>query len=70
MLTKSLTIRGFIQSEFEQEHFPAFLEEMSGWVRDGQVRYREDVTDGLENTVEAFVGMLAGRNFGKAVVRL
>lgn len=70
VLTKSLTIRGFIQSEFEKEHFPAFLEEMSGWVRDGQVRYREDVTDGLENAVEAFVGMLAGRNFGKAVVRL
>jgi NADPH-dependent curcumin reductase len=70
VLTKSLTVRGFIQSEFEREHFPAFLEEMSAWVRDGQVRYREDVTHGLENTVDAFVGMLAGRNFGKAVVTL
>ena len=70
VLTKSLTVRGFIQSEFEREHFGEFVQEMSGWVRDGQVRYREDVTEGLENVVEAFTGMLAGRNFGKALVKV
>ncbi|QIG42862.1 NADP-dependent oxidoreductase [Nocardioides anomalus] len=70
VLTKSLTVRGFIQNEFEREHFGAFLEEMSAWVADGRVRYREDVTHGLENAVDAFVGMLAGRNFGKTVVEL
>jgi NADPH-dependent curcumin reductase len=70
VLTKSLTIRGFIQNEFEREHFGSFLEEMSAWVAEGRVRYREDVTHGLENAVDAFVGMLAGRNFGKAVVEL
>jgi NADPH-dependent curcumin reductase CurA len=70
VLTKSLTVRGFIQSEFEREHFATFLDEMSGWVRDGDVRYREDVTEGLENVVEAFTGMLAGRNFGKALVKI
>ncbi|HEU4518074.1 MAG TPA: NADP-dependent oxidoreductase, partial [Microvirga sp.] len=36
----------------------------------GRVRYREDVTDGLERAPEAFVGMLKGRNFGKALVRI
>ena len=70
VLTKSLTVRGFIQNEFEREHHARFLEEMSAWVRDGQVRYREDVTVGLEHTVEAFTGMLAGRNFGKAVIQV
>ena len=70
VLTKSLTVRGFIQSEFEREHHAAFLEEMSAWVRDGRVRYREDVTVGLDHTVEAFNGMLAGRNFGKVVVQV
>jgi NADPH-dependent curcumin reductase CurA len=34
------------------------------------VRYREDVTVGLENVVEAFTGMLAGRNFGKVVIQV
>ena len=70
VLTKSLTVRGFIQSEFEQEHFGAFVEDMSGWLRDGRVAYREDVTEGLENVVEAFTGMLAGRNFGKVLVKV
>ena len=70
VLTKSLTVRGFIQSEFEREHHARFLEEMSAWVRDRKVRYREDVTVGLENVVEAFNGMLAGRNFGKVVIQV
>jgi NADPH-dependent curcumin reductase len=70
VLTKSLTVRGFIQNEFEREHHAAFLADMSAWVRDGQVRYREDVTVGLEHTVEAFTGMLAGRNFGKVLVQV
>ena len=43
---------------------------MSAWVQDGKVRYREDVTVGLDHTVEAFNGMLAGRNFGKVVVQV
>jgi len=70
VLTKSLTVRGFIQNEFEREHHAQFLEDMSAWVRDGKVRYREDVTVGLENVVEAFTGMLAGRNFGKVVIQV
>ena len=70
VLTKSLTVRGFIQSEFEREHHAQFLDDMAGWVKNGQVRYREDVTVGLEHTVEAFNGMLAGRNFGKVVIQV
>ena len=70
VLTLSLTVRGFIQDEFVPAHHEAFLRDMSGWVRDGSVRYREDVVDGLEQAPEAFRGLLAGRNFGKLVVRV
>lgn len=70
VLTKSLTIRGFIQSEFVTEHYGRFLEEMGGWVREGKVRYREDVVEGLESAPEAFIGMLRGRNFGKLLVKI
>lgn len=70
VLTKSLTLRGFIQNEFVKEHYRDFLADMSGWVADGRVRYREDVVDGLENAPKAFVGMLEGANFGKQLVRL
>lgn len=70
ILRKSLTVRGFIQTEFVADHFADFQREMSGWVSSGQVQYREDVVDGLENTLEAFRGLLAGRNFGKLVVKV
>ncbi|NUR05864.1 MAG: NADP-dependent oxidoreductase [Nocardioidaceae bacterium] len=70
VLTKSLTVRGFIQTEFVRSHYRDFLRDMSGWVADGSVRYREDVVDGLENAPEAFRGLLAGRNFGKLLVRV
>ena len=39
-------------------------------IADGRIRYREDITDGLENAPEAFIGMLEGHNFGKALVRV
>jgi len=39
-------------------------------VSDGRIRYREDITDGFENGPAAFIGMLGGRNFGKALVRV
>jgi NADPH-dependent curcumin reductase CurA len=70
VLTKSLTLRGFINHEFAAEHYPAFLRTVSAAIADGRIRYREDITDGLENAPAAFIGMLEGRNFGKALVRV
>jgi NADPH-dependent curcumin reductase len=45
---------------------PAFLSTVGAAVADGRIRYREDI-DGLENAPAAFIGMLEGRNFGKAL---
>ena len=70
ILRLSLTVRGFIQDEFLPTHHDDFLRDMTGWVADGSVRYREDVVDGLEQTPEAFRGLLVGRNFGKLLVRV
>jgi NADPH-dependent curcumin reductase len=69
-LRKSLTVRGFIQTEFVRSHQRDFLCEVSGWVADGSVRYREDVVEGLENAPAAFRGLLTGRNFGKLLIRV
>jgi NADPH-dependent curcumin reductase CurA len=69
VLSRSLTIRGFIQREFADQR-PAFYTDMTGWIADGRVRYREDIVDGLENAPEAFIGLLEGKNFGKLVVRV
>jgi len=70
VLTKSLTLRGFINVEFAAEHYAAFLKTVAAGIADGRIRYREDITDGLENAPAAFIGMLEGRNFGKALVRV
>ena len=40
------------------------------WLSEGSLRYREDVTEGLENAPAAFIGMLRGENRGKALVKL
>lgn len=70
VLTKSLTLRGFINYEFAAEHHATFLAEVSDGIDDGRIRYREDVTEGLANAPAAFLGLLEGKNFGKALVRV
>ncbi|MBT0567327.1 NADP-dependent oxidoreductase [Williamsia sp. CHRR-6] len=70
VLSRSLTVRGFIQSEFVEAHHDAFLADAARWIADGSLRYREDVTDGLDNTLDAFRAMLTGASFGKTVVRI
>jgi NADPH-dependent curcumin reductase len=69
VLTKSLTIRGFIQREFSAQR-PDFYREMAQWIAEGRVKYQEDIVDGLESAPEAFIGMLEGRNFGKLIVQV
>jgi NADPH-dependent curcumin reductase CurA len=70
ILTRSLTLRGFIYYEFAEQHYPAFLKTVSKGLSDGSIVHREDVYDGLENASKAFIGMLRGENFGKVLVRL
>ncbi|MEU9075325.1 NADP-dependent oxidoreductase [Kitasatospora sp. NPDC004745] len=49
---------------------PRFVEEVAAWVRSGELKYRETVTQGIDSTVDAFLGLLGGVNTGKMVVRL
>ena len=69
ILTKRLMFRGFIVSDFASQ-YPEFYKEMPGWVKEGRIKYREDIAQGIENTVSAFQGMLKGKNFGKQLVKL
>ena len=66
-LVRRLTIRGFIVWDFEPGDFQR---EVGAWIRDGRIRYREDIREGLENAPAAFIGLLEGANFGKLLVRL
>jgi NADPH-dependent curcumin reductase CurA len=69
ILVKRLTFRGFIVWDFASQ-YPEFLREVSGWVREGRIKYREDITDGLENAPRGLIGLLKGENFGKKIIRV
>ena len=69
ILVKRLTFRGFIVWDFDSQEEEA-LTQLSNWIKEGKIRYREDIVDGLGNAPEAFMGLLEGKNFGKLVVRV
>ncbi len=69
ILTKRLTFRGFIVSDFAAR-YGDFVRDVSAWVGEGRIKYREDVVEGLENAPLALIGLLRGENFGKLLVRV
>ena len=69
VLVRRLTLRGFIVFD-HVDRMPDFLRDVGAWIRNGELRYREDIVEGLENAVTAFQGLFKGRNFGKLLVRV
>lgn len=69
VLTKRLRVQGFIVWDFASQE-QDFLRDVSAWIREGKLKYREDVVEGLENAPGAFLGLLRGKNFGKLLVKV
>jgi hypothetical protein len=69
VLTQRVTIRGFIVSDFSNKQ-GAFLRDMSKWIADGKIKFKEDIVEGLDNAVSAFQGLLEGNNFGKLLIQV
>lgn len=69
LLVSRAMIQAFIISD-HPDRFPAALQEMAPLVSSGRIKYREDITEGLDAAPAAFVGLLQGRNFGKMLVRV
>ena len=68
LFTKRLTVRGFIISD-HYDRYVEFLAAMGPWVREGRVRTRETIVDGIENAA-CVLGLLGGENVGKMLVRV
>jgi NADPH-dependent curcumin reductase CurA len=66
---KRLKIQGFIVSD-RWQRFAEYRAMAAPLLKNGELKYREDIVEGLDRAPEAFVGLLQGRNFGKLVVKL
>lgn len=69
IIIRKLKIQGFIVFEHWDE-YPAFLQQMSQWILEEKVRYRETIYEGIELAPEAFMGLFTGKNIGKMLVKL
>lgn len=70
LLRLRATVRGFIVYDDFGHLYPEFARTMGGWVREGKVRYREEIIEGLAQAPAALVGLLRGEAFGKRVVHI
>jgi NADPH-dependent curcumin reductase CurA len=68
-ISKQLRVEGFLQSQYAERHLEG-LEQMAVWLREGKLKYRESVAEGLENTPAAFLGMMRGENIGKQLIHV
>ncbi|CAC5365889.1 PTGR1 [Mytilus coruscus] len=69
ILTKQLTVQGFIISSKWLNRYPEGEKQMVQWIKQGQMKYRETVTEGIENMYTAFQGLFKGTNIGKAIIK-
>ncbi|GAA3122537.1 NADP-dependent oxidoreductase [Streptomyces rameus] len=72
-LARLIQTRGRIEGFLVGDHYdlqPQFVQEVGPWVASGALKYRETVVEGIENNLEAFLGVLRGDNIGKMVVKL
>lgn len=69
LLTNSARMEGFIVSDFA-ENFDEGREQLTQWVAAGKLKYAEEITEGFENTIGAFLGLFEGENLGKQLVKI
>ncbi|MET3133276.1 NADPH-dependent curcumin reductase CurA [Oxalobacteraceae bacterium GrIS 1.11] len=70
ILTKRIKMQGFIIFDDYGQRYGEFFSQMSTWLKEGKIKFREDIVDGLEHAPQAFIGLLEGKNFGKLVIRV
>jgi NADPH:quinone reductase len=69
LIAKRAKVQGFLVSDYG-ERFSEALRGMGQWLKQGKLKYREDVAQGLDNAPQAFIGMLHGKNLGKQLVQV
>jgi NADPH-dependent curcumin reductase CurA len=64
-----VTLQGFVASDFG--HLQSkFVEDMTGWLKSGKLKFQETILDGFERAPEGLIGLFEGRNSGKMLIRV
>jgi NADPH-dependent curcumin reductase CurA len=71
IVMKRILMQGFVRfddniAKYHDEH----QERVGKWIKEGKIKTVEDITDGIDNAIEGFLGMLQGKNFGKAALKV
>ncbi|MDB5850783.1 MAG: curA [Rhodoferax sp.] len=69
LLNKAARMQGFLVWDYEHRYEEA-VAQLAAWVRDGSLRYREEILDGIEAAPDAIAGLYRGDNLGKRLIRL
>ncbi len=69
IVVKRLTMQGFIVLDYMDQRDQA-LTDLQSWVSSGRLKVQEEVIEGLQNTPQALIGLLAGENRGKRMIKL
>lgn len=69
LIVKRITLQGYMILD-HLDLIPAFNREMIGWLREGRIKSRETIAEGLENAPKAFLGLFSGDNTGKMLVKV
>jgi NADPH:quinone reductase len=69
LILKQARMEGFLVTQFSDRYDDA-LRQLSTWLREKRIKYRQDIVEGLENAPKAFIGMLEGRTIGKRLVHV
>ena len=64
-----IRMEGFVASDFAHLN-AAFLADMTGWLKDGSIKYQETILDGFERAPEGLIGLFAGQNAGKMLIHI
>ncbi len=69
LLVNRARMQGFVIFD-HADHYPTARRELAQWIREGRIRYREDILDGMEHAPDAIAGLYRGENLGKRLIRI
>ncbi len=70
IIPRRIIIHGFIVLDHYKEYHESFQKNMKQWLKEGKLKYKEHIINGIENSSQALLDMFSGKNFGKVIIKI